>query len=193
MKSVSKTSNAQIMTNAREALKGKWGIAIGGMLLYSVITGSLSSAFPLSLILGGPLAVGLAIFSLNLYRKKDVQLEQLFDGFKNFSNALIAYLLAGLYILLWTLLLIVPGIVAALSYSQVMFILAEDNKISPTEALKKSKQMMMGNKWKLFCLGWRFFGWLLLSILTLGIGLLWLMPYMQVSYAGFYEDIKNTK
>lgn len=69
------------------------------------------------------------------------------------------------------------------------FIIAENDSIGPLEAVTKSKEMMDGNKWKLFCLGWRFFGWALLCILTLGIGFLWLMPYMVVSYAKFYDYI----
>lgn len=179
------------MKNAREALAGKWGIAVGGSLLYSVIVGSLNYVFPLGLIFGGPMVVGLAIFTLALYRKEEATIEQLFEGFKNFANSVVAYLLMTLYVFLWTLLLIIPGIIASLNYSQIMFILAEDKNIKGSEALKKSKEMMKGNRWKLVCLSFRFFGWLLLSILTLGVGLLWLIPYMQVSYAGFYEDIKK--
>ena len=89
------------------------------------------------------------------------------------------------------LLLIVPAIIAAFSYSMVFYILADNPDISPTNALKKSKEMMMGYKWKIFFLGLSFLGWALLAILTLGIGLLWLMPYIQVSTINFYEDIKD--
>lgn len=188
---VAKMSNKEIMKNAREALEGKWGLAIGGMALYLLISGTASNLFPVSLIIMGPLALGVSIFTLKYYRREETAIENLFEGFKNFSNSLVAYLLMTLYILLWTLLLIIPGIIAAISYSQTMYILADNPELKGSEALKKSKEMMQGNKWKYFCLGWRFFGWLLLSILTLGIGFFWLMPYMQVSYAGFYEDLKN--
>jgi uncharacterized membrane protein len=68
--------------------------------------------------------------------------------------------------------------------------LADDNSIKAMEAIDKSKKMMDGYKWKYFCLGLRFLGWALLCILTLGIGFLWLMPYMQVSMAKFYDDVK---
>ena len=61
------------------------------------------------------------------------------------------------------------------------------------DALRKSKEMMDGYKWKYFCLGLRFIGWALLCVLTLGIGILWLSPYVQVSYAKFYEDVKNNQ
>jgi uncharacterized membrane protein len=96
----------------------------------------------------------------------------------------------GLRILLWLLLLIVPGIIAAISYSQTFFILAEDNTIRPSEAIEKSKKMMDGNKLKYFYLCLRFLGLGLLCILTLGIGFLWLAPYIQVTNAKFYDDIK---
>jgi uncharacterized membrane protein len=61
------------------------------------------------------------------------------------------------------------------------------------EAIDQSKAMMKGNKWKLFCLGWRFFGWILLGILTCGIGLLWVLPYLQTSMARFYEDVRGAQ
>ena len=96
-----------------------------------------------------------------------------------------------LFTFLWTLLLIIPGIIAVLSYSMTFYILADDNSIGAMEAIDKSKKMMDGYKWKYFCLGLRFIGWSLLCILTLGIGFLWLLPYMQVSVVKFYDDIKE--
>jgi len=96
-----------------------------------------------------------------------------------------------LFTLLWSLLLIIPGIIASLSYSQTYYILADDEKISAREAIKKSKKIMMGNKWKYFVLGLSFLGWFILSIFTLGIGLIWLLPYMNISMAKFYEDVKE--
>ena len=94
-------------------------------------------------------------------------------------------------IFLWFLLLIVPGIVAALSYSMTFYILADEPDINAKEALEKSKIMMDGHKMDLFLLGLSFIGWALLCILTLGIGLLWLIPYMNVSAAKFYQDRKG--
>lgn len=90
------------------------------------------------------------------------------------------------------ILFIIPGLIAALSYSMTFFIIADDNSIDGFEALKKSKQMMKGYKWKYFCLNLRFLGWLVLCILSLGIGFLWLIPYVQVTNANFYEDIKDS-
>lgn len=186
-----KTKNSEIMMHAREALVGKWGLAIGVMLVHYLLL-AVASAIPfLPLIIGGPMFLGLTIFSLSIARKENSQFEQLFEGFRRFGVSLAAFLLMILFVVLWSLLLIIPGIVAALSYSLVFYIIADDRTVTATEALQRSKKMMRGNKWKLFCLGFRFFGWFLLSVLTFGIGFLWLVPYMQVSFAKFYEEVKK--
>ena len=189
-----KTENVVLMQMARESLKGKWGLAIGTFVVYSLIAVSIQR-IPIvgviaSLLISGPFAIGLAFFSLSISRNQDAKLEQIFQGFKNFGTALGAYVLTSLFIFLWTLLLIIPGIIAAISYSMTFYILADDNSIGAMDAMDKSKKMMDGYKWKSFCLGLRFFGWSLLCILTLGIGFLWLMPYAQVSMAKFYDDVK---
>lgn len=150
--------NREITKKAREALTGRWWFAIGVMLLYYVIIGNASNIAIASIIIGGPFTLGLAIFSLSFVRKeKKNKLEQIFEGFKSFENSLVAYLLVMVFTLLWTLLLVIPGIVASISYSQTFYILAEE-KITGKEAIEKSKEMMMGYKWKYFCLNLRFFG-----------------------------------
>lgn len=190
-----KTKNKELMVRARESLAGKWGLAIGTYLVYMVIiigAQAIHIIGPIiSLIISGPFIIGVSIFTLSLSRNQNPQLAMIFDGFKRFSTGLGAYLLFLLFVLLWMLLLIVPGIIAAISYSQTFFIIADDENIGAMEAIDKSKKMMYGYKWKFFCLGLRFIGWFLLCILTLGIGLLWLVPYMQISTAKFYDDIKT--
>ena len=190
--------NAVLMQMARESLRGKWNTVVPIFLIYIIITSALqgvSEVFPLagliSLILSGPIALGISIFSLNIAGDNDLKAEQLFEGFKNFGTSVVAYLLMVIFILLWSILLIIPGIIAALSYSMTFFIIAEDSSIDAVEALKKSKEMMDGHKWKYFCLSLRFIGWALICILTLGIGFLWLLPYIQVTNVKFYEDIKE--
>lgn len=189
-----KTENAILMKQARESLAGKWKLAIGVFALYAVINiaiGGLNGAGPIiSLLVSGPLVVGISLFALSISRGKEAKLEQLFDGFKKFGRSLSAYLLVVLFTFLWALLFIVPGIVAAISYSQTFFILIDDEAITAGDAIKKSKKMMYGYKWKYFCLVFRFIGWVLLSILTLGVGFLWLFPYVRVSMAKFYDDVK---
>jgi uncharacterized membrane protein len=188
------TENAILMQQARESLKGKWGLVIGTFLVYILIISAIQ-IIPfvgaiITLFIGGPFALGLAIFSLTISRNQEASLEQIFKGFNNFGTSLGAYLLMVLFVILWMLLLIVPGIIAALSYSMTFFIIADDSTIGPMDAIDKSKKMMYGYKWKYFCLNLRFLGWALLCILTLGIGLLWLIPYIQISLAKFYDDVK---
>jgi uncharacterized membrane protein len=196
MSRISVTENRILMAQARESLSRKWGLAIGSFVVVVSVAG-FAQIIPffgaiISFLLSGPMTVGWAVFALALSRDQNARLELVFNGFQMFGTALAAYLLAGIFVVLWSLLLIVPGIIAALAYSQVFYILAEDKMIGPLEAIQKSKEMMRGNKWKFFCLGLRFVGWALLCILTLGIGFLWLSPYVAVSTAKFYDDIHET-
>jgi uncharacterized membrane protein len=191
------TTNRDLMIQARESLKGRWGLAIGGNVIYLILI-VLVQCIPKvgwigHLILGGPLVFGWSLFFLSLSRRQEAQLAQLFEGFDKFVNALVAYLLMSLFIILWTFLFIIPGIIAALSFSQTFFILVENPQIPGREALRKSKTLMKGNRWKLFCLFGRFFGWFLLGILSLGIGFLWIMPYLATTLARFYDDLKVGK
>jgi uncharacterized membrane protein len=187
--------NIDLMRKSREALEGKWGLAIGTFLVFTVITsipGSIKSQGSIvSLIIGGPFLLGAAMFSLSMSRGKEARLEQIFEGFNRFGTALGAYLLMMIYVLLWTLLLIVPGIIAALGYSMTFYIIADDSSIKAEDALRKSKTMMDGFKLKLFYLHLRFFLLALLCILTLGIGFLWLIPYFHITMAKFYDDVKG--
>ncbi len=194
------TANKDLMKQARERLEGNWGLPIGVSLVYSIIlcvfnyTPSILGIPPFSslviLIIGGPLLLGLYRFYLAFSRGQDVSFNQLFEGFNYFSNALVAYLLMTIFVLLWLLLLIVPGIIMAIAYSQTFYILADDPTVKPMDALRKSQKMMYGYKWKYFCLGLRFIGWALLCVLTLGIGFIFLAPYVQLSFTKFYEDVK---
>jgi uncharacterized membrane protein len=195
------TDNPTLLRASREALRGKWGIAILTFFIYTLLTttsgtlrahGSfLTLSSMLTLIIGGPLALGAAIFSLSISRGKEGRLDQLFEGFNHFATTLVTYLLLLLYVFLWMLLLIVPGIIAALGYSMTFYILADDPLIKPQDALKKSKSMMDGHKEKLFYLCLRFLLLAILCILTLGIGFLWLIPYVHVTMAKFYDDVNG--
>ncbi|MDL2228322.1 DUF975 family protein [Bacteroidales bacterium OttesenSCG-928-K03] len=188
------TPNVILMQRAKDSLKGMWGTAAIVTLIYSLILNAISATIAGGLIVGGPLTLGYVFFIKSLkFDKENASIERVFDGFKDFSRSLIAYILIAVYVFLWMLLLIIPGIIMNYAYSMTYFILSEDKEISASDALKKSKQMMMGNKWKLFCLELRFFGWILLCILTLGIGFLWLQPYMEMARLNFYYDLKGVE
>lgn len=186
------TENREFTLRARNTLAGKWPLAIGTFFVYGLIEG-ITSQVALNLIIGGAMQLGISIFALNLVRGKKAEFSQLFDGFSNFANALVAYLLSALFIFLWTLLLIIPGIIAAMAYSQTFYILVDNKELSGLDAIRKSKEMMQGHKMRYFMLCLRFVGWFILSILTLGIGLLWLIPYATVSFAHFYDDLKQNQ
>jgi uncharacterized membrane protein len=138
------------------------------------------------------LGLGLTIVFLAVHRGQPAEMGQLFQGFRRYGVVLGAYLLIILFVVLWTLLLIIPGVVALMAYSMTFFIIAEDESVGPREAVTRSKEMMRGHKWRFFLLNLRFLGWLLLSVLSCGIGLLWLYPYILTTYSGFYDDLKRT-
>ena len=195
MAKISTRDNKMLMAEARELLQGKWALAAGTTLLF-VVTTLVVQAIPgigpfISAVINGPLAVGFATFILTLTRDGDAKSSQLFDGFNRFGVAFGAYLLQFVFVILWSLLLIIPGIIAGISYAMTYYIIADDKTIGPLEAIAKSKAIMNGNKWKFACLSARFIGWSIVSLLTLGIGFLWLIPYMATSVARFYEDITS--
>jgi len=189
------TENSELMKQARASLEGKWGIAIGTFVIYllvSIVLQVIPKVGPIvSVFISGPMSLGISIFSLNLARGKEIKVDQIFEGFKNFGTSLGAYLLIFVFTLLWTILLIIPGIIAALSYSQTMFILADDPSLGAMEALNRSKAMMEGHKMRLFILGLMFVGLAILCLLTAGIGFLWFYPFASVTLAKFYLDIKG--
>lgn len=188
------TENKILMAEARESLRNKWGTAVAAFFIYLVIS-TILAIIPILgsiaiIIIDGPLVLGIAIFSLSISRNSESKINQIFDGFKNFGTSFAAYVLTAIFTILWILLLIVPGIIASLSYSLTFFLIADNPGIDPLEAIRLSKKMMYGYKWKLFCLYFRFFWWFLLCFLTLGIGFLWLVPYVEVTKGKFYDDVK---
>ena len=189
------TNNAQIMSDARESLTGKWPLAIGTFLIFLLISmGATLIPFAgqvIGFLIAGPLAVGGAFFALNIVREQAAKTDDLFFGFNNnLGNSILAYLLVFVFVFIGFVLLIIPGIIVALAFSQTWFILAENPSMDSYDAIIKSKNMMNGYKWQYFKIGLRLFGLGLLCLLTLGIGFLWLLPYQYVVYAKFYEQVK---
>ena len=185
------TPNAQINEQALGRLEGNWLLPMAASLIAGVLQsgGGVPFIGPIIiLIVAGPIHMGTATFFLTLARGGRPDIGMIFGGFRHFGNAVTAYLLVAVFVFLWSLLLIVPGIIAALAYSQTFYLMAEDTRLEPMEAIRLSKQIMMGQKWKFFCLGWRFFGWVLLCLLTCGIGFLWLAPYIAAAQARFHDD-----
>ena len=108
---------------------------------------------------------------------------------ERFAVATLAGWYAGLIIFLKFFLLIVPGILAIFDYAMVPYIALDNPNIKIADTLKLSRRLMYGHRWQFFCLNWRFFGWGLLCLLTLGIGFFWLVPYTIASYWKFFRSI----
>jgi uncharacterized membrane protein len=214
----------ELKANARESLKGNWGVAIiaaliagtfsasgtgvsssgaeevdfsaleqftsteilttlavfGGIILFGLIVSVLISAL---------ISVGYAQFNLDLIDGVKPKIVTMFSKGKQVWTAICANILVFLRVLLGTILFIVPGIIASYKYSMVNYIIAENPGISAREALEMSKEMMKGNKLRLFFFSLSFFGWALVVVLTLGIAAIWVIPYMQASLAAFYKDV----
>lgn len=225
------TPNSQITDRALDSLRGKWGLSIGFCLLWGVMA-MICQMIPyvggwVWLVLAGPFLLGSVIYFLHITRGRDGDLGQLFAGFKQFGQALGVHILSGIFVFLWTMLALLPGlvivliamatlraapdeeslfillplillgilppiivsIVKRLSYSQALYLVADNPKLKILEAIRTSQKMMAENKGKLFCIDLRVFGWSLLCLLTLGIGFLWLAPYANALYAAFYNDL----
>lgn len=142
-------------------------------------------------LLGGVLQLGYARFLLKQHDGKTLDFNDLFSQFDRFGTGFAQDFLRRLYTFLWGLLLIVPGIIAALSYAMTPFILEEHPELTASEAIARSKTLMDGHKMDLFILNLTFLGWDILCALTANIGNLFLNPYKNAAYAVFYREISQ--
>lgn len=183
---------------ALDSLKGKWGTGAIALIVFYLITGAVSSidyaasglGSILSLFVGLPMSWGLACIFLSFSRNEEASVGNLFDGFKDYGRVFITMLLLGVYTVLWTLLLIVPGIIKSYSYMMTPYVLKDNPEMSGNAAIEESMRLMDGHKMDLFILHLTFIGWVILACLTLGIGFLFLVPYIETAQAHFYEELK---
>ena len=208
--------NSELRAQARERLEGQWGTFVLMTFLMLVIQtilqipgyiGSLleilspenvlaslsfSNISNILSLLALPLSWGLTVSLLRNHREESVDLENLFDGFRGgrYTRVFCALFLVNLFTFLWALLLIIPGIMKAFSYALTPYILLDEPELTARQTITRSCEIMQGRRWKLFCLYLSFIGWGILSLLTFGIGFLWLAPYMNASVAAFYEDAR---
>lgn len=183
-----------LKSRTKDQLRGKWTSTVLTVLIYGLIPMGLGIIPFLgtiaSIILGPVLLYGLNYHFIRVVRRENADVVDLFVGFNNFANSLVAGLLMSIFITLWSMLLVIPGIIATLSYSFTYYIMIDNPEMGALEAIRKSKEMTNGHKWDLFVLGLSFIGWALLIPLTCGIGVLWLTPYQGVTLANFYEEVK---
>jgi len=201
--------NDVLRAQARKQLKGVWGEMAFTILVYCLITFPIQFLFweysPFHnkhletlvtiaiFIVSGPFSLGFAGYFLKRIREEKISTSNIFDGFNSFFSSFLLMLLTYILVFLWSLLLIIPGIIKGLGYSMAYYIMYDEPDIKPIEALKKSQIMMQGYKGKLFMLYLRFFGWAILSSLALGIGWFWLAPYVGLSEGNFYENLKKNQ
>lgn len=139
-----------------------------------------------------PIEVGCARFFKKNIEDPTTDLGAIGEGFGDFGHVFLTLFLRDLFTFLWSLLFIIPGIVASYSYRMVPYILKDNPELSPMEAIGRSKELMIGNRWQAFVMDLTFIGWALLGILTFGIvWVFWTGPYMESTDAALYLELKN--
>ena len=180
---------SQIKKDAKETLRGNWNVALGTLIVAAVIIGAASASVVLGILIAGPISVGVSAVYLDLMRRNKSGVDAMFAGFNRFFDNFVLGLLVNLFTFLWSLLLIIPGIIAKYSYAMAYFIQCDHPEMIEGDAIKASKKMMQGHKWELFLLDVSFIGWYLLCILTLGLLSLYVGPYHRATRAEFYKHL----
>jgi len=191
---------------ALNALENKWGNFVAITFVYGfiigitqILSGDKDSPAILHLIglvlfiLALPLTWGYQTLFLGAVRGGEATAKDMFEGYNKelFSRVLTTTLLYYVYVFLWSLLLLIPGCIKSYSYAMTPYILKDNPEMKNNAAIEESMRMMDGHKLELFLLDLSFIGWAILSILTCGIGFLWLVPYMNMARVNFYEDLKK--
>ncbi|MGN0145165.1 MAG: DUF975 family protein [Clostridium sp.] len=195
-------TRAEMKKDAKSQLKGNKGkaallVLITGAIsfipnVYNFIMGNEILSYILQvavIIYSSLLAVGAFLFYSAIRDRKEATVDMLFSGSEHYVKVFCVSLLAGIITFVGMILLIIPGIIFSLMYSQAVYICIDNPEIGVIEALKTSRLAMKGYKGKLFVLNLSFIGWALLSILTLGILFLYVTPYMQLTLVNFYSDL----
>jgi len=186
-------TSEELRAAGRADLTGRWNEAAMLTFVYSIfmgVTGALTSVISILLL---PLDWSYDMTFVYNKRRTDndpFELSHLIEGFRDYVRIFFTLLLKAVYTFLWLLLLIVPGIVASLSYAMTPYILRDHPEMRGNAAIERSMAMMRGHKMELFKLYLSFIGWVLLSMFTCGIGFFWLMPYIKAATVCFYEDLK---
>jgi uncharacterized membrane protein len=197
-------SNNELKNRALEKLRDNWTVAVVATLVYMLLVAAMLGVGSFAYGFGAVLVCFLVIplmeagwmqAFLSLFREekegKTELINLIFRPFSEYGRYLGTLLLAYLYTFLWSLLFFVPGVIKSLSYAMTPYILKDHPELKNNGAIELSMDMMEGRKMKLFLLQLGFIGWAILAIIPLGLGVLWLAPYTQTSYAAFYEEAKE--
>lgn len=194
--------------SAQEARRIGWNLLtsnigghIGTFFIYSLCSGAISSVLGVVPVVGaiaavfamGALALGLNKYVIDTVRGDYPTLDSIFKFFNKdgFINGGLISFLVGIFVFLWSLLFIIPGIIKGYAYSMSYYVWLDNPTLTASEALKESERIMNGHKMDLFVLQLSFIGWILLCLITFGLATLFVTPYMSFSNAAFYESIKG--
>ncbi len=187
---------------ARQALRGQWKqAAFVSFLLCALIVipmeilnfvfqqstfVGLSVYFVYGILVEGPFIYGSAVFFLSLFRKKEHETAQIFQGFEHFGTCIVLLILMTVKIFLWSLLFFVPGVIAAFRYSQAFFVLVDHPEYTATQCIEESKRIMDGNKAKLFCLELSFIGWSIIAYIPMyAVSTMYIIKFGEMVDLGF--------
>lgn len=187
----------ELKNEAKEQIKGKIGILFLIFLIIAII-GVGSSFVPIvgwfaTIIIMPAFNISLCMIFLNLAKREDISVGDVFKGFNITGKAVWLNIITNFFVFLWSLLLIIPGIIKIFSYSMAPLILADNPNLTAREALAESKRIMEGHKFDLFVLQLSFFWWYLLGAITFGIAYVYVVPYFEATMANFYNEIKDKK
>ena len=188
-------SRVELKTSAKSQISGKILILFVIAIVEAVIIGALSLIPFVGTIAGSLLtfvfSLSFCIIYLKLTKSEGIEVKDLFSGFSNAINAILLGILQAIFVFLWSLLFVIPGIIKSYAYSMSTFVLAENPDMSATDALKKSQEIMDGHKMEYFILQLSFIPWYLLVGITFGIAGLYVGPYVNATTANFYNAIKG--
>ncbi len=184
-------NRSELKMRAKQSLAGNWGTAIIVMIVYMLVNSLLGST-GIGALVTGLVGVGYVSFYLSILRAKGASLESCISAITdNIGTKFVSTLLVSLYTFLWSLLFVIPGIVKGYAYAMTPYILIDRPELSATEAIDESQKMMDGHKMDLFILELSFIGWILLSMVTCGIAIFYVEPYMSATRAAFYLELKG--
>ena len=191
-------NRAELKTKAKSQISGKIGILFVITLIISLISGvagAILSFIPAGSVISSVIITPAFVISvirvyLNLVNGVQPSVGDAFSGFDDFWSAFKVTFLVGLFTFLWSLLFIIPGIIKSFSYSMSTYILAENKGKKALDCINESKAITNGHKMDLFVLGLSFIGWGFLCTITFGIAAIWVVPYMNATYANAYNSLK---
>lgn len=199
----------KLKEKAKQDLNGKYSEAIKVVLIMGIINfgitffislletlglnapaSSIFTSFS-SFIVSALLELGNLSFYLKISRNEETSYKELFSKTKLFMPYIAITVLTAVFVMLWSILFIIPGIIAAVGYSMVNYIIIDNPNMEAMEVLKQSKKLMNGHKWEFFCLQLSFIGWHLLAACTFGLLYFYVIPYINVTTANYYNYLKD--